>query len=255
MIDFNVIIPARYASTRLPGKPLLDIEGKPMILHVVDRAKQSGAKNVIVATDHPQIFETVRKAQVDVCLTDANHPSGTDRLAEVVQLKHYTDDQIVVNVQGDEPLISPALIYQVAEALAQHPDAVCATAAHPIYMQDEIENPNTVKVVLNQKGYGLYFSRAPIPFKRDPHTQPHLHRAYRHIGLYAYRVGFLKRYQQLPPAPIEQLEALEQLRILWNDEKIFVTISQHPPAPGVDTIDDLKLVHRLLRKTQNKTEI
>ncbi len=254
MIDFNVIIPARYASTRLPGKPLLEIEGKPMILHVVDRAKQSGAKAVIVATDHPQIFETVQKAQIEVCLTHAEHPSGTDRLAEVVQLKNYPDEMIVVNVQGDEPLISPHLIYQVAESLAHHPDAVCATAAHPIYIQEEIDNPNIVKVALNQKGYGLYFSRAPIPFKRDPHNHPHLNRAYRHIGLYAYRVGFLKRYQLLPPAPIEQLEALEQLRILWNDEKIFVTISQHPPAPGVDTPEDLKLIHRLLRKSNSKNE-
>ena len=251
MLPFRVVIPARYASTRLPGKPLLEINGRPMTVHVAERAKASGATSVCVATDHEEIADAVRQHGFDVVMTRSDHPTGTDRIAEVVQVMSWGDEEIIVNVQGDEPLISPDLIRSVAINLDEHQEADIATACHPV---DEIEtlfNPHVVKVVLNQAGYALYFSRAPIPwardeFAKDNRTIPLQLPVYRHVGLYAYRARFLKDYSQLESAYIEQFEALEQLRALWHGYKISVAITKSTPAPGVDTADDLEKVRRLL---------
>jgi len=249
-LSFKVVIPARYASSRLPAKPLLDIAGKPMVIHVVERALESGADQVIVATDHEEIDAVVKQYGHEVVMTRASHVSGTDRIAEVALVQDWTDDVIVVNVQGDEPLIAPALIQEVASNLAQHPDAAIATACHAIHDKASMLNPNVVKVVMDVHGYAMYFSRAPIPYARDafaadldfPINMP----AYRHIGIYAYRVGFLKAYSGLKPAAIEQLESLEQLRALWHGYKISVAVSDNAPAAGVDTQEDLELVRSIL---------
>lgn len=248
MTPFRVVIPARYASTRLPGKPLLDIGGKPMVLRVFDRALASGARSVCVATDHLPVADAVRAAGGEAIMTRSDHPSGTDRLAEVVVRQGWGDDEIVVNLQGDEPLIDPALVAAVAGALAGSPTAGVATAAHPIRELADFHNPNVVKVVCDAVGHALYFSRAPIPWPRDAYAD-HLARnlpaglpVLRHVGLYAYRVGFLRRYATLAVSPLEQWEALEQLRVLWHGERIRVlTVDDAPPA-GVDTPDDLARV-------------
>ncbi len=247
---FTVIIPARHASTRLPGKPLADIAGKPMVVRVAERALLAGASRVVVATDDARIKAAAEANGVDACLTSADHPTGTDRLAEAARLLRLPDDEIVVNVQGDEPLLSPSLIRAVAELLAAHPDAAIATACHPITDAAEAFNPNVVKVVLDAKQRALYFSRATIPWARDafaggakavPEGLP----LYRHYGLYAYRVSFLLAYPTLPPAPIERFEALEQLRALWHGHRIVVEITAGTPAPGVDTPEDLERVRAL----------
>ena len=249
-MPFSVIIPARYASTRLPGKPLADIAGKPMIVRVAERAQRAGAERVVVATDDERIRAAAETHGVAACLTRADHPTGTDRLAEAARLLGLADDAIVVNVQGDEPLLAPSLIRAVAELLAAHPDAAIATACHPIADPAEAFNPNVVKVVLDANRYALYFSRATIPWARDefagrrdviPAGLP----LYRHYGLYAYRVGFLRLYPTLSPAPIERFEALEQLRALWHGHRIVVEITGGTPAPGVDTEDDLAQVRAL----------
>jgi 3-deoxy-manno-octulosonate cytidylyltransferase (CMP-KDO synthetase) len=245
--DFRLVIPARHASSRLPGKPLADICGKPMIVRVLERVAGAGAREVWVATDHEGVAEAVRAAGGQVLLTRADHPTGTDRLAEVVAQRGWADEVIVVNVQGDEPLIDPALVRAVAEALAGDPEAAIATAAHPIHDAAETFNPNVVKVVTDAAGRAMYFSRAPIPWARDafaasrealPTGLPVL----RHIGIYAYRAGFLRRYASLSPAPIEHWEALEQLRAMWHGERIHVRVVDHPPAAGVDTPEDLERV-------------
>ena len=248
MTSFRVVIPARHASTRLPGKPLADIAGRPMVLRVLDRALASGAEEVWVAVDHQDVFDAVCAAGGKALMTRTNHPSGTDRLAEVAETLGWRDDEIVVNVQGDEPLIDPGLIAAVAERLAADADAAIATAAHPLADADEIFNPNVVKVVCDARGRALYFSRAPIPWARDswsgsgcwrnlplPPELPVL----RHVGLYAYRAGFLRRYSALAPAPIEQWEALEQLRALWHGYAIQVLTLDSTPPGGVDTEEDL----------------
>lgn len=247
-MNFKVIIPARYASTRLPGKPLLDIGGRPMVVHVAERAVKSGAAEVWVATDHAGVFEAVEKHGFKVCMTDAGHVSGTDRLADAAKQLGFADDEIVVNVQGDEPLIDPVLIRAVAEHLSEHPAAAMSTACHPLHDLDSMFNPNVVKVVLDAQGYALYFSRAPIPYARDafaaeqglPSDLP----VYRHIGLYAYRAGFLKTYAQLEPALIERFESLEQLRALWHGYRIGVAVTVQAPAAGVDTEADLLAARR-----------
>jgi len=249
-LSFRVVIPARYASSRLPAKPLLDIAGKPMVIHVVERALESGADQVIVATDNEEIVAVVRQYGHEVVMTRESHVSGTDRIAEVALAQGWSDDAIVVNVQGDEPLIAPALIREVANNLAQHPDAAIATACHAIHDKASMLNPNIVKVVMDAHGHAMYFSRAPIPCARDAFAAdldfPVNMLAYRHIGIYAYRVGFLKAYSGLKPAAIEQLESLEQLRALWHGYKISVAVSDNAPATGVDTQEDLELVRSIL---------
>jgi 3-deoxy-manno-octulosonate cytidylyltransferase (CMP-KDO synthetase) len=247
---FTVLIPARYASTRLPGKPLLDIAGKPMVVRVAERALASGAARVVVATDDERVRAAVAGHGIDVLMTRDSHPTGTDRLAEAAAQLGLDQDAIVVNVQGDEPLLEPELIHSVAETLALHADASMATACHLIDDPAEAFNPNVVKVVLDRDGYALYFSRATIPWARDdfavaPNRIPPGLPLYRHYGLYAYRVSFLRQYPSLPPATIERFEALEQLRALWHGHRIIVSIVRGAPAPGVDTEEDLKRVRAL----------
>ena len=247
---FTVIIPARHASTRLPGKPLADIAGKPMVVRVAERAAAAGADRVVVATDDVRIKTAVEAHGIAACLTAASHATGTDRLAEAAQQLGLADDVIVVNVQGDEPLLSPALIRAVADLAAAHPDAAIATACHPITDPAEAFNPNVVKVVLDARGHALYFSRATIPWARDAFaggrdTLPQGLPLYRHYGLYAYRVRFLRAFPALAPAPIERFEALEQLRALWHGFRIVVAVTAGTPAPGVDTPEDLVRVRAL----------
>jgi 3-deoxy-manno-octulosonate cytidylyltransferase (CMP-KDO synthetase) len=247
---FTVLIPARYAYTRLPGKPLADIAGKPMVVRVAERAQQSGADRVVVATDDERVRAAVAAHHIAVCMTRGDHPTGTDRLADAARALGLADDAIVVNVQGDEPLLSSSLIRAVALLLAAHPDAAIATACHPIADPAEAFNPNVVKVVLDANHYALYFSRATIPWARDAFAAgrsaipPELP-LYRHYGLYAYRVRFLRLFPTLPPAPIERFEALEQLRALWHGHRIVVEITEGTPAPGVDTEEDLAQVRSL----------
>ncbi|HSH97875.1 MAG: 3-deoxy-manno-octulosonate cytidylyltransferase [Methylophilaceae bacterium] len=242
-MHFHVVIPARYGSSRLPAKPLLDIAGKPMVVRVVEQALSSGAASVTVATDHQAIADQVHVHGFSAVMTLQDHVSGTDRIAEVAKILGWPDDAIVVNVQGDEPLIDPELIREVATNLQEHPHASIATACHPLHDQVALMNPNVVKVVMDQAGYALYFSRAPIPYPRDAFAAnqplPTDAKYYRHIGIYAYRTSFLNTYATLQPANIEQLESLEQLRALWHGYKISVAITDNAPATGVDTEHDL----------------
>jgi 3-deoxy-manno-octulosonate cytidylyltransferase (CMP-KDO synthetase) len=247
---FRIVIPSRYASTRLPGKPLADIAGKPMVVRVAEAARRSKASGVWIATDDERIAAAVRPHGFEVVMTRADHVSGTDRIAEVADRLNWADTDIVVNVQGDEPLIDPALIEAVAAALSDDPDAAMATAAHPVATTDDFFNPNVVKVVCDLRGRALYFSRAPIPWDRDQFAQgrdvlPTEAPALRHVGLYAYRVGFLRRFGRLESAPLERCESLEQLRALCHGYPIQVVRIEHAPAPGVDTPEDLERVRRL----------
>jgi 3-deoxy-manno-octulosonate cytidylyltransferase (CMP-KDO synthetase) len=249
-VSFIVLIPARFASTRLPGKPLSDIVGKPMVVRVAERARASGAERVVIATDDERIHAAAIEHGIDAVLTRADHATGTDRLAEAATQLKLEERAIVVNVQGDEPLLEPALIREVAEELRAHADASIATACHLIDDPQEAFNPNVVKVVLDRAGYALYFSRATIPWARDAFAAardklPLGLPLYRHYGLYAYRVGFLRHYPSLAPAPIERFEALEQLRALWHGYRIAVKITTGTPAPGVDTEEDLERVRDL----------
>ncbi|MEW5893330.1 MAG: 3-deoxy-manno-octulosonate cytidylyltransferase [Pseudomonadota bacterium] len=253
MSDFYAVVPARYASTRLPGKPLLDIAGRPMVVRVAERARASGAKEVWVATDHDEVARVVKAHGFEVCMTSPDCASGTDRLAEVAAQLNWPDDAVVVNVQGDEPLIEPALIRATAETLVQHPDAAIATVCHPLHDMEEVLSPNVVKVVLDKAGYALYFSRAPIPWARDawagasPARLPEGLPVYRHVGLYAYRVDFLHAYPRLERPAIEAFESLEQLRALWHGYRITVLTTERPSPPGVDTAEDLEKVRQLFR--------
>jgi len=244
-LDFLVVIPARLGSTRLPRKPLADISGKPMIIRVAERAKQSLARGVVVATDSPEIQAVCAEYQVECLLTSSEHPTGTDRIAEVAQILKLPNNALVVNVQGDEPLIPPELINQVAQALADHSNCAISTVAVPILDQAELDNPNVVKVVLNRSQEAMYFSRAPIPYVRDAQTGSTVEHL-RHLGIYAYRADFLQAYARLEPAPPEQAEALEQLRALWNGYRIAVYKASEAPPAGVDTPEDLERVRRLL---------
>lgn len=251
-MSFHVVIPARYASQRLPAKPLADIAGKPMVVRVVERAQLSRAASVVVATDHADIAEAVRAHGHRAVLTREDHPSGTDRIAEVAALSGWGEDDIVVNVQGDEPLIEPELIRRVAHELSLDAEAAIATASHAISEAADFFNPNVVKVVCDGRNRALYFSRAPIPWARDAFARsrdelPPGLAAQRHIGLYAYRVGFLARYAELAPAPQEQLESLEQLRALWHGYRIRVATDVSAPAPGVDTPEDLERVRQFFQ--------
>ena len=276
MPAFHVVIPARHASTRLPGKPLLLISGKPMVVRVAEQAAQSGAQQIWIATDHHAIADVAHEHGFKACLTKVSHASGTDRIAEVVEQCGWPDDTIVVNVQGDEPLIPPALIRDVAGHLHSHPECAIATACHAIHDEASMRNPNIVKTVLDKNGNALYFSRAPIPWPRDafrvlsssegrddcssslrgevgrgelPADLPVL----RHIGIYAYRAGFLRAYSRLAPCALEHFEALEQLRALYHGYNIGVVIAEQAPPGGVDTEQDLHAVRQLF-EAQLKSE-
>ena len=248
-MSFTVLVPARLASTRLPGKPLADIGGVPMIVRVARQAALSSASAVVVAADHADIVAACMAHDVSAVLTRADHATGSDRLAEACVLLGLDGQRVVVNVQGDEPLIDPALIDACAALLSRRADCVMSTAAHAIDTMEEFDNPNVVKVVLDAAHNALFFSRAPIPWWRDaraagsdalPSPAP-----LRHIGLYAYHAGFLRRFPGLPPSPLEGIEALEQLRVLWHGERIVVHVSNLRPGPGVDTPDDLARVRAL----------
>lgn len=246
-VEFTVAIPARMASTRLPGKPLRLLAGRPIVLHVIDRALESGASEVVLATDSEAIAEAAAWAKVRVVLTRPDHPSGTDRLAEVAERLGWARDRIVVNLQGDEPLVPASAVQAVAGALAQSPDCAIATLAQRITDLESFLDPNAVKVVVDDAGRALYFSRAPIPWPRDAFARdrtrlPDGHVAWRHIGLYAYRAGFLRDFPTFPPSPLELSESLEQLRALSMGERIAVIGSPFAFPPGIDTEDDLKRV-------------
>jgi 3-deoxy-manno-octulosonate cytidylyltransferase (CMP-KDO synthetase) len=256
-VPFIAVIPARLASTRLPNKPLADLGGKPMVVRVAERAREAGASQVLVATDSDRVVEAARDHGIEVMLTRSDHPTGTDRLAEVATRLNWDDDAIVVNVQGDEPLIDPQLVRDVAAHLAAHRECAIATAAHRIYDPADVFNPNVVKVVLDANSVALYFSRAPIPWSRDTWQSqwPDVaalsalpavsENVLRHIGLYAYRAKFLRGFPNLAQAPIEAAEALEQLRALWHGERIAVRVTHDAPPPGVDTPADLARVQAL----------
>ena len=251
-MKFTVIIPARYASSRFPGKPLADIGGKPMVVRVAERARRSGAAEVLIATDHVAIADVVERHGFTAVMTRKSHASGTDRIAEVAARRRYPGHRIIINVQGDEPLIEPALIRQVAASLARHRSAHMATACHPIRSAAELANPHVVKVVLDNDGYALYFSRAAIPYARDAYARgisriPPGLPVYRHLGIYAYRAAFLRTFTRLRPAAIERFEALEQLRALAHGYRIAVSVTRRAPYPGVDTRADLNHVRRLFR--------
>ena len=249
-LRFKAVVPARFASTRLPGKPLLDLGGKPMVVRVAERAALSGAEEVWIATDHADVCAAAQQHGHSVLLTRADHPTGTDRLAEVVEQRGWDDETIIVNVQGDEPLIDPDLVAQTAQQLADS-GADIATVAHPISDPADFFAPNVVKVVCRANGDALYFSRATIPFPRDHFASatgreslPSEFPACRHIGLYAYRARFLRAYARLTPSPLEVFESLEQLRALWHGYRISVLISAHLPVPGVDTPEDAALMQK-----------
>lgn len=253
-MSFTVIVPARYQSSRLPGKPLADINGKPMVQHVVERAEQSGAAEVIVATDDERVKDAVKAFGGRVMMTSAAHQSGTERLAEVIEHLALAEDEVVVNVQGDEPFIPPEIIRQVADNLANQRQAPMATLSVPIDNSDDIFNPNVVKVVRDAAGYALYFSRAAIPWDREhfsaARTAATLRQDvyHRHIGIYAYRAGFVRRYIEWPLSPLEQLESLEQLRVLWHGERIHVAEAIKAPLAGIDTPDDLAAARRQVKQ-------
>lgn len=250
--DFIVVIPARYDSSRLPGKPLADIGGKPMVQWVYERAQASGAKQVIVATDDERVENVVTGFSGEVCMTAKEHTSGTERLAEVVEKYAFSDDTIIVNVQGDEPMIPSVNITQLAENLAKLSDTNVgmATLAEPISSYAELSNPNAVKVVTDKDGLALYFSRSVMPFDRDGEQGALNYDYLRHIGIYAYRAGFIKKYVSWPVSQLEQIESLEQLRVLWQGENIHVDAAIEPPPVGVDTPEDLEQVRRLVASLQ-----
>jgi 3-deoxy-manno-octulosonate cytidylyltransferase (CMP-KDO synthetase) len=252
---FTVLIPARLASTRLPNKPLADIAGRPMVVRVADQARLSGAENVVVATDSDAIARACDEHGVPSVMTRPDHPSGSDRLAQACALLQLPDTHTVVNVQGDEPLIEPGLIDAVAQLLLQHPQASMSTAAHTIEDPADARNPNVVKVVTDAQGLALYFSRAPIPWWRDGFgagtasiTRLPEPRPLRHIGLYGYRVGFLKAFPALAPSPLELAESLEQLRALWHGHRIAVHVAAQAPGTGVDTPEDLARVRAIFAR-------
>ena len=248
---FTVVIPARMASSRLPNKPLADIGGLPMVVRVAQRASQSQARQVVVAADDARIVQACQSHGVTALLTRQDHLSGSDRLAEACQLLGLDAEDVVVNVQGDEPLILPQLINDVALLLSQRPEASMSTAAHAIDSLEEFMNPNVVKLVMDARQWALYFSRAPIPWWRDGQTSGSFRTLpapapLRHIGIYGYRAAFLLGFPHLPPAPLETMESLEQLRVLWHGHRIAVHVTEQAPGPGVDTPEDLERVRQLL---------
>lgn len=251
-MEFRVIIPVRYGSERLPGKALVDLIGKPMIQHVYERAVESGAASVVIATDDKRIKDAAEKFGAPVCMTSNEYISGTERIAEAVVALGYEDNDIVVNVQGDEPLIPPSIIRQVAENLEAHENAKVATLFEPIQDTNELFNPNHVKVVTNQRGYALYFSRAPIPWDRDnfpvTENQPLKDEYKRHVGVYAYRSHFLQEYMEWGASPLEELEKLEQLRVLWNAGRVHVAQAKASIPIDVNTEEDLEFIREKLKK-------
>ena len=254
-LAFKVVIPARMRSTRLPGKMLAEVGGRPLVAWAAQRARESGADEVVIATDHQQIADAMDALGWRVCTTSPAHETGTDRLAEAVALLGLDPSEIVVNVQGDEPLVDPALIRKVAAELALRPNAAIATAAHPVGSAQAFFDPNVVKVVVDAQGYAQYFSRAPIPYARDAFARsrealPEGLPALRHIGLYAYRVAFLRQYASLSPTAAERFEALEQLRALGHGHRIAVAFWNEPMQPGVDTAEDLERVRRVLEEAR-----
>jgi len=256
-VSFTVVIPARFASTRLPGKALADLGGKPMVVRVAERARESGAQQVYIATDHRDVARAAEQHGFRAVMTRADHPTGTDRVAEAVERIDLPRDAIVVDVQGDEPLIEPGLIRAVAAVLADTPEAAIATACHPIREAAELFNPNVVKVVLDHAGFARYFSRAPIPWARDAFAAstsalPADFPCYRHVGIYAHRCDFLLAYSRLARSPLEDFEALEQLRALWHGYPIAVTVRQDAPLPGVDTPEDLERARALFDRKEHK---
>jgi len=256
-VSFTVVIPARFASTRLPGKALADLGGKPMVVRVAERARESGAQQVYIATDHRDVARAAEQHGFRAVMTRADHPTGTDRVAEAVERIDLPRDAIVVDVQGDEPLIEPGLIRAVAAVLADTPEAAIATACHPIREAAELFNPNVVKVVLDRAGFARYFSRAPIPWARDAFAAstsalPAGLPCYRHVGIYAHRCDFLLAYSRLARSPLEDFEALEQLRALWHGYPISVAVRQDAPLPGVDTPEDLERARALFDRKEHK---
>jgi 3-deoxy-manno-octulosonate cytidylyltransferase (CMP-KDO synthetase) len=245
-LTFTVLIPARLASIRLPNKPLADIAGVPMVVRVAQQALRSGAQRVVVAGDSFEIVAACQAHGIEAVLTRTDHPSGSDRLAEACDLLGLSDDTIVVNVQGDEPLMAPELVTDVAHLLIRRPQAAMSTAAHAIHSVTDFHNPNVVKVVLDAQHMALYFSRAPIAWPRDTPDALPSPAPLRHIGIYGYRVSFLRLYPKLAQAPLERTESLEQLRALWHGHRIAVHITQHAPGPGVDTPEDLERVRRMM---------
>jgi 3-deoxy-manno-octulosonate cytidylyltransferase (CMP-KDO synthetase) len=259
-MDFRVVIPARYDSVRLPGKALLDIAGKPMIQHVYERAVDSGADSVVIATDDHRIAEAAEQFNAPVCMTGEEHKTGTDRVAEACSALEYDNDEIVVCLQCDEPMIPPNAIKQLAEDLHEHDNVKIATVCEPIESAEELFNPNVVKVVMNHRNYAIYFSRAPIPWQRgvfdNKQSDIELGPGYfRHVGLYAYRVGFLNDYIDWSDAPIENVERLEQLRILWHGGRIHMFVSKHRMPIGVDTQIDLERVRHSFKKKPQQQKI
>ena len=245
MDSFTVVIPARYGSTRFPGKPLVEIDGKPMIQHVHLRAQEAGAERIIVATDDGRIADVVEQFGGEVCMTAVEHESGTERLAEVIEREAISGQRIIVNVQGDEPFIPAENIRQVANNLADHSAAQMATLSTPISTAEELFNPNAVKVITDHQGFALYFSRSCLPYDRERFMQQQAVTSisdchHRHIGIYAYRAGFIKQYIRMSASPLEQIESLEQLRVLWHGEKIHVETAKMPPPVGIDTPADLE---------------
>lgn len=256
MTDYKIVIPARYASTRLPGKPLLKLMGKPMIQHVYERAKATGVQDIVIATDDERISTVARGFAADVVMTSPAHENGTERIAEVAAIKSWSDDAVIVNLQGDEPLIPQSLIQLTAQSLIDHPHAGMSSVCTPITDSSDAFDPNVVKVILDHQQFALYFSRSSIPWDRDLYKSgmdimtakmP----VYRHIGMYAYRVSFLKKYQTMEPCPLELTESLEQLRALWYGVKIHISIVDQPPGHGVDTVDDIARVEAQLTATHH----
>jgi 3-deoxy-manno-octulosonate cytidylyltransferase (CMP-KDO synthetase) len=241
-VKFHVVIPARYASSRFPGKPLADLAGRPMVVRVCEQAAKSGAAAVHVATDDERIASAVRAHGFSAITTRADHASGTDRIGEAVKKLKLKRDETVVNVQGDEPLIAPQLISQVAALLKKKSEASVSTACHEIHDAASLASPNVVKVVMDTKGYALYFSRSQIPYPRVPGAA-----CYRHAGIYAYAAGFLSSFSSMEESPLEKAEALEQLRVLWHGFRIAVAISETEIPPGVDTPQDLDAVRRMFK--------
>lgn len=246
MTDYNIVIPARYASTRFPGKPLIEINGKTMLEHVYAVAKKSSAKTIVIATDDQRIKKVADKFCGNVLMTSDQHQSGTDRLAEVCQIMQWKEEDIVVNLQGDEPLTPPELLHQVATNLHDYQDCSIATLTTPILEQCDIDDPNIVKVVADINGYALYFSRAAIPFQRETDEPTAKNQYFRHLGIYAYRVEFLNNYNKMPQCALETIERLEQLRAMYHGYKIHTQQAVKLPGPGIDTPEDLHKVNALI---------
>ncbi len=250
-MQFHIIIPARYASTRLPGKPLRQLAGKAILQHVYEQANKSQAKSVIIATDNELIKQAAESFGASVCMTSTEHTSGTERLAEVIDIKGFDENDIILNLQGDEPMMPSVCLDQVAALLVEHTDCKMASLCDPVTSAEDLFDPNVVKVVLDKRKHAIYFSRAPLPWHREAFAQntkvlpSESDLYYRHIGLYAYRAGFIKTYLKLTPSPIEKVESLEQLRVLWHGEKIAMDIAQESPGAGIDTEEDLKKAEAL----------